>query len=339
MNIVMVMSMDRLEQEHAMLNRIVVGLVNDGYQIVRIVPSTPHDVISPYEKAVSLAKRVTTPMPVSWLLRKTRSEDIAQRLEKIDVNAIIAFGKDALQVALDLSKRIDVPVLKEVITMQEAKRVRKSSPICRWFAATPSIEQTIASRVGENRTSLVPIATATSHAHHHSDSANNRCVVVLDASTHPKATKDILDAMKKEKDLHVFLELTGKNQHAIWKYIKELDMLDRATCLRDMASLRSLVVESDLLVLPSPTMPVRTLVLEAMLASIPVVATTIEGFDMLIDEETAIIANGSWSEAIQRGLYDAPLRKRIGESGRRLVEEQYPSSAQIAAFEVAFTLI
>jgi glycosyltransferase involved in cell wall biosynthesis len=339
MNIVMVMSKDRLEQEHAMLNRIVVGLVNDGHQIVRIVPATPHDAISPFEKAVSLAKRITTPMPVSWLLRKTRREDIAQRLEKIDVDAIIAFGKDALQVALDLSKRIDVPILKEVITMQEAKRVRKSSPIWQWFAPTPSIEQTIASRVGEHRTSLVPIATATSHSHHHSDSAKNRCVVVLDASANPKATKQILDAMKSEMDSHLFLELTGKKQHAIWKYIQELDMLDRVTCLRDMAALRPLVVECDLLVLPSPYMPVRTLVLEAMLASIPIVATTIEGFDMLIDEETAIIVNGSWVDAIHRGLYDAPLIKRIGESGRRLVEEQYPSSAQIAAFEAVFTLI
>jgi glycosyltransferase involved in cell wall biosynthesis len=339
MNIVMVLSKDRLEQEHAMLNRIVVGLVNDGHQIVRIVPSTPEDFVSPFEKAVSLAKRITPPMPVSWLLRKTRSEDIARRLEKIEVDAIIAFGKNALQVAIDLSKRIDVPILKEVISMHEAKRVRKSSPIWQWLAATPSIEQTIATRVGEYRTSLVPIATATSNTHQQTDSTNNRCVIVLDASGNPKATKQILDAMKSVIHTHVFLELTGRNQHAIWKHIQKLEMLNRVTCLRDMAALRSLLVESDLLVLPSPTMVVRTLVLEAMLASVPIVATTIEGFDMLIDEETAIIEHGSWADAIHRGLEDAQLTKRIGESGRRLIEEQYPSTAQIAAFEASFSLI
>ncbi|MBT5408899.1 MAG: hypothetical protein HOK75_01395, partial [Phycisphaerae bacterium] len=43
MSVVMIMSQDRIDQEHAMLNRLVVGLANDGNQVVRIVPPTPHD--------------------------------------------------------------------------------------------------------------------------------------------------------------------------------------------------------------------------------------------------------------------------------------------------------
>jgi len=338
MNIVMIMSKDRLDQEHAMLNRIVVGLANDGHQIIRIVPVTPNENTSPYEKAVSLAKRISTPMPVSWLLRKTRREDIAQRLERIDVDVILAFGKEAKQVALDISPHIDAPVLKEVITMHEAKRVRKSSAIWRWLAATPTIERTIARRVGEQRTAFVPIAAATSHISNSSHTTSNRCVSILDAAANPKATRLILETVKSFQDIHLFLELTGRHQHTIWKFVQQLEMLDRVTCLRDMASLRSLIVETDLLILPSSTMPVRTIFLEAMLASIPIVATHIEGFDMLIDEETALITNGSWNESIKQTLEDAHFANRIGKAGRRLIEEQYASSAQIAAFDASFTL-
>ena len=339
MNIVMIMSRDRLNQEHAMLNRIVVGLANDGHQIIRIVPVTLHENTSPYEEAVSLAKRISTPMPVSWLLRKTRREDIAQRLEKIDVDVIIAFGKDAKQVALDIAPLIDAPVLNEVISMQEAKRVHKSSAVWKWLAATPTIERTIANRVGENRAAFVPIAAATSHITNTSQTASNRCVSILDSTANPKATRLILETVKKFPDIHLFMELTGRHQHTVWKFVQKLEMLDRVTCLRDMASLRSLIVETDLLILPSTTMPVRTIVLEAMLASIPVVASNIEGFDMLIDEETAIIKNGSWNDSISQALEDASIAKRIGDSGRRLIEEQYASSAQIAAFEASFSLI
>ena len=338
MNILMIMSSDRLNQEHAMLNRIVVGLVDEGHQIIRVVPSTENDEISPHEKAVSLTKRISTPMPVSWLLRKTRSEDIAGRLEKIHIDAIVAFGKDAIQVALDLSPILGAPVLKEVISMHEAKRVRKSSSVWRWLAATPSIERTIARRVGDGRVALVPIAAATSHSVNNSYRASNRCISVLDAAAKPKTTRLILESLKSIQNVHLFIELTGRHQHAIWKHVEQLEMLDRVTCLRDMASLRSLILETDLLLLPSEAMPVRTIVLEAMLHSIPIVATSIDGFDMLIDIETAIITNGSWEKSIHQGL-DPTIAKQIGNSGRRLVEEQYASSAQIAAFEAAFTLI
>jgi len=337
--IALIMSQARLDQEHSMLNRLVVGLVNDGNQVVRIVPVTPHDELAHYEKAISLAKRISTPMPVFRLLRKTRSEEIINQLDKIEIDAIVAFGIEAEQVALDIAPLVDAPILKEVISMREAKRVRKSSKVWRWLAATPSIERAISQRVGEDRAALVPLAAATSHITESIQSKTNRCISILDAASNVKATTLILEALKSFPNIHIFIELTGRRQHKIWKKVRQLGMLDRVTCLRDMASLRSLIVQSDLVLLPSQSMPVRTILLEVMLASIPIVATTIKGFDMLIDEETAIITNGQWNDAIHRVLNDVHLATRIGESGSRLIAEKYASSTQIAAFEASFTLI
>ncbi len=335
----MVMSQDRLEQEHAMINRIVVGLVHDGNQIIRIVPTSPTDELSPYEKAVSLTKRISTPIPVSWILRNTRRDEIVQQLEKIDLDGIVAFGSSALQVAQDVGIYLGVPILKEVITMREANRVRKKSPVDCWLAATPSMARVISNRVGEDRVTLAPIAAATSSIPTTNIGNKNRCVSVLEASAEPRATKQILESLKQFEDVHIFLELTGKKQQSVWKVINQLDMHSSVTCLRDMASLRSLIIESDLILMPSPSMPVRTIFLETMLASIPIIATTIEGFDMLIDDETALIVKEAWDAPIQRILGDGPLAKRIGQEGRRLIEEKYASSAQIAAFEAAFRLV
>ena len=343
MTVAMIMSKDRLDQEHAMLNRLVVGLVDDGNQVIRIVPTTPNDELDEYEKAVSLAKRISTPMPISRLLRNTRREEILLHLDKIEIDSIVAFGKDAEQVAIDIAPEINAPILREVISMRQAKRVRKSSKVWRWLAATPSIESTISNRVGEDRVALVPLAAATSHTPTTTTSMNttksNRCISILDAASNLKATRKILEAVKDIEHIHIFLELTGRNQHKVWKQVLQFDMLNRVTCLRDMAALRSLIVQSDLVLLPSRSMPVRTIILEVMLASIPIIATTIDGFDMLIDEETALIVDDTWSNAINLILQDTHLATRIGESGANLITEQYASSAQIAAFEASFTLI
>ena len=116
------------------------------------------------------------------------------------------------------------------------------------------------------------------------------CISVLQATDNFKATRSILEALAPRSGIHIFLECTGKYQEKVWKQIEQLSMQDRVTCTRDMADLRELVTQSDLVLAPSPTMPVRTILLEVMLASIPIIATHIEGLDMLIDEETALIA-------------------------------------------------
>ena len=134
------------------------------------------------------------------------------------------------------------------------------------------------------------------------------------------------------------MELTGKNHHKVWKMVDQLGMLDRVTCLRDIATLRTLITESDLVLLPSSTMPIRTVLLEVMLASIPIIATSIDGFDMLIDDETAIVTNESWQEAINKVLNDPTIGDRLAKTGAHLVREQYASAVQIAAFEDAFSL-
>ena len=105
MSIVMIMSQSRIDQEHGMLNRLVVGLANEGEHVVRIVPPTPFDEPALHERAVSLTKRVTTPMPVSRFLRNARVQELLIALEKVEVDAFVAFGHDALQVARDLAKK------------------------------------------------------------------------------------------------------------------------------------------------------------------------------------------------------------------------------------------
>ncbi len=335
----MLMSKDRLEQEHAMLNRLVVGLLDNGNQVIRVVPETETETIPYYESTVTFAKRVEQPMPISLLLRKQRREEVIELCLKNDVTTIVAYGKDATQLSQDVSPSLEVHVMKEVISMKDAKKVKKNSPVWRWLAATPSIEKEITRRVGTDRVALVPLGVTNHNVKSTLDSNSSRCVVILDAAGDPRNTSEILTSLKSFPNLHIFLEMTGKKQQRVWKTISQLEMHNSVTCLRDISSLRKLIVQADLVVLPSKRMVVRTVFLEAMLCSIPIVATEIPGFDMLIDEESAFILKDSWKKTLSIALEERQFSKRIGDSGSNLVSEKYGSATQIAAFEAAFSLI
>jgi len=341
MTIAMIMSQDRLEQEHTMLNRLVVGLINDGRQVIRIIPTPANDELAPYEKAVSLAKRVCVSMPVTWLLRSARRDTIVEALQKTEASVITVFGRQALKVAADVKAALDIPVLYEVVSMRDAKRTKSSSQVSRWFAATPSIQSAIAQRVGQDRAALVPlgIATPTSSKEHLAMSASYRCLVILDATSDPKATRTILNLLSKMQNINIFLELSGRKQHQVWRCVRDLDMHDRVTCLREVSELRSLIVRCDLVILPAQSVPIRTVLLEAMRYGVPVVSAQIDGFDMLVDEETALIVNGNWKESLERILDDSDLAKRIGQGGSDLVAAHYASATQIAAFDDAVSLL
>ncbi|HIB50697.1 MAG TPA: glycosyltransferase family 1 protein [Phycisphaerales bacterium] len=339
MTVAMVISKDRLEQEHALFNRLVIGLLDAGNQIIRVVPETETDELPYYEQSVSLAKRITTPMPISRLLRSERKEKLIEQFEKNEVKMIVGFGKDAMQVAIDVGKAIDVPIMCEVVSMRDTKAIKKSSPIWRWLAATPSIEKEIERRVGTERVALVPLGVTGYSNEENRDVSKKNCIVVLDASGNAKQTRAVLESLRSNSNVHIFLELLGKHEHRIWKIIRQLEMQHCVTCLLDTSELRTLIMHCDLLVIPNNTMPIRSILLEAMLQRVPVVCTELPGFDMLIDKETALIVRNDWKSAIATLLDPGSEASAIGDNGAELIKEKYASATQIAAFEAAFTLI
>jgi glycosyltransferase involved in cell wall biosynthesis len=339
MSVAMIMSSDRLSQEHAMLNRIVVGLLDNGNQIIRIVSETEEQPF--YEKAVSLAHKIEAPMPISMLLRNERKQAVVEKLQKANTNAIVAFGKDAMQLATDVHNELSIPILREVLSMKEARRIKKNQPVWRWLAPTPSIEEVISNRVGQERVAFVPMGVTLGQRGDEDVEANvlGQCAIVLDAGGDKKQTKAVLEALRNFPTMHVFLELRGNNDHKMWKEVQQLAMQDRVTCLSNVDELRQVIPDADVLVLPNANMPLRTVLLEAMAHGVPIACVDIPGFDMLIDEETALFANGAWENIFALLLDDTTIASRLAANSSDIISQKHSSSVQIAAFEAAFTLI
>ena len=336
-SIAMFMSGERLDQEHGMLNRLAVGLMNDGEHVTRVIPPSSNNIPTDYEQAVSIIPRIHTQFSFPFLQRKELLENLCSELKKQKTNSIVCFGVDVTKLGLAIAPLLDIPLYQEVISMRAVRRVKKNSPVTRWFAATPSLEQAIIERVGEDRAAFVPLGVTTMPEKEPSSDSSTKCAVVLNASDEPKSTEKILEALKAHPEIHIFLELDGKKDHKVWSVVEEKNMLDRTTCLQNVASLRSLIVQSDLVILPSSHMPLRTVLLEAMESGVPVLATKIEGFDMLVEGETALIVEGSWKEPMRTILQDDDLSTRLGSAATTLIATNYGSVAQIAALQAAVT--
>jgi hypothetical protein len=336
-NIAMFISKNRLEQEHGMLNRLAVGLMNEGEQVTRVLPHFEGDTPPDFEKAVSLIPKFHTQFSLPFLQRNEIILTLSNALKKAKITSIVAFGHETLQLSIAVASILQVPIYQEIISMLEAKRVKKNTPVTRWIGATPSIERAITERVGEGRSALMPLGVATIGEHIASDCNPTTFIAILQASDDPKSTTKLLHALKAYPNTHIFLELDGKNDHKIWSAVEEANLLERTTCLQNIAALRSLIIETDLVILPSSQMPVRTVLLEAMACGVPVLANKIAGFDMLIDGETALIATGSWEGPLKTILGDHDLRSRLSLAATSLVATNYGSAAQINAFQAAVT--
>ena len=135
------------------------------------------------------------------------------------------------------------------------------------------------------------------------------------------------DPMYRESAETIRSECMDMVQHSVnpgaFEFLGELD--------RDRVA--ALLMESDVLVLPSKDEGLPMVILEAMAAGIPVISSKSVGAipDVVRDGETGLLVPPgdpeALSAAILRLMEDAPLREAMGKAGRARYEGNYSMSA------------
>ena len=110
---------------------------------------------------------------------------------------------------------------------------------------------------------------------------------------------------------------------------------------RDREEIPKILSITDIFVLPSLLEGLPTVVIEAMAAGCPVVATAVAGTpEVVIDGKTGFLVNSRDSEALAQEiaqlLKDPLLRQKMGETGVRRVEEHFALEKMVRSYEALY---
>jgi glycosyltransferase involved in cell wall biosynthesis len=143
-------------------------------------------------------------------------------------------------------------------------------------------------------------------------------------------------------DHDLLLVGTGPLQDRLESACRTAGITDRVHFAGWRGDVPEILTASDLLVLPSAWEGMPNVVLEAMASRRPVVATDVEGVRELLGPSAALqlVPYGNTQELINKivGLMSDPaMAAAVGQQNRRRVEDQFPISRTISAYEDLWT--
>jgi glycosyltransferase involved in cell wall biosynthesis len=156
-----------------------------------------------------------------------------------------------------------------------------------------------------------------------------------------KAVDDLLRALDLlqhvRPDVVTWIAGDGPERSRLEDLARAFRLGDRVRFLGHRDDVPSLLAAADVLVLPSRFEGLPNVVLEAMQAGKPVVATAAPGTaELVVDGETGRLVplgdTRTLARALREVLDDRALASRLGEGGRRRVESHYDAATMIDAY-------
>jgi len=153
----------------------------------------------------------------------------------------------------------------------------------------------------------------------------------------PVLLEALAEARRTRPELTLTLVGDGPDRAALIAQAQALDLAGAVTFTgyKSQSEVAELLACHDALVLPSFAEGVPVVLMEAMAARMPAVATAVGGVSELVEDGTTgcLVAPGDGAAlraAILRVMEDSALRQRMGEAGRAKVEAHFTATTEAA---------
>jgi glycosyltransferase involved in cell wall biosynthesis len=128
----------------------------------------------------------------------------------------------------------------------------------------------------------------------------------------------------------------GPERTALFDFVKKIELMHRVRFLGQRDDVPRFLSAMDIFVLPSQFEGMPNAVMEAMNASLPVVASDIPGTnELVIDGETGLLYPTGDTKALavrlNRLLDDSVLRTKLGQTGQRRVRQEFSVERMVEA--------
>ena len=155
-----------------------------------------------------------------------------------------------------------------------------------------------------------------------------------------KGLDDLIRALEWLPDVTLTLVGDGSERSRLERLTDELGLRERVTFAGWRADARAALAELDVLVLPSRSEALPLVLVEAMLAELPVVATDVGSVSEAVEDGvTGIILPSGSPRAIAEavgGLRDPERRRKLGRAGRARALERFSAAGAARTFEALY---
>lgn len=344
-------------REMAMLSRLEIGLVDEGYRVVRALPvaSLGADQGGVYS---TVAGYVDTGL---WFTLNRRVAGLVETLDALaekqgdkgGVGVVHGLGGRAWPVAAELARQTGAALVLELdraALLSEAARLaapaqqgeRDRPPTPMFLVPSEPLRQALIRQSPSARTHLsrwgVHVASG------RRGRGETRAVAIFAERGDSRGVQAVLEALaaisRDEPGLMMFAHVQDDNNAPLWKTARRLGLLERLSLSPDMEAHRDPVMQVDALLMPDASGTVHSLALDAEAAGLVVLSAPDEMVEYLRDGQTArtVIRPDArdWEEAIRQQVLDAAQWGVLGATAREYVRAHHPVSGHIHAVLAAY---
>ncbi len=346
---------DLVLTEREMLRQLIVGLLSEGVRVTRV---TTQGVTPP---GGELAGSVFG-LPGSvgdgrggigaawWPGTRRQWGKLAEALDEADVSLLVATDGDTWDAAVELGRRIDLPVMlcsHDRFDARFAPRLFRTLNPTRCLIVADSAP--IADTLREATNNLVVVEHVPPGVHLTDRTPRKRapddplCVVL---STDGPLDEDYLAALEglalhaqTHPSFLVLLEGSHPDTHATYKHLRRLGLLGTCTFAPKGSRTDDLLLEADAVLHPQPLARSRSVTLAAMAHALPVIAVDDLALDTLIDDHTAWVLDENppptpeaWAEQLARLQDDPEAGLDLGKRAQEWVREEHLFADHLARF-------
>lgn len=344
-------------REMAMLSRLEIGLVDEGYRVVRALPvaSLGADQGGVYS---TVAGYVDTGL---WFTLNRRVAGLVETLDALaekqgdkgGVGVVHGLGGRAWPVAAELARQTGAAL---VLELDRAELLKEAA---RLAATAANGEKT----APPTPTFLVPSEPLRQALQRHAPSARahlsrwgvhvptgrrgrgeTRAVAMFAERGDSKGVQAVLEALaviaRDEPALIIFAHVQDDHHAPLWRTARRLGLLERLSLSPDMEAHREPVMQVDALLMPDASGTVHSLALDAQAAGLVVLCAPDELVEYLRDGQTARTVlrpdARDWEEAIRGHILDAAQWGVLGATAREYVRAHHPVSGHIQSVLAAY---
>jgi len=366
MRVLLIADRDFATREHAMLDRLEVGLADDGVRVVRASPALNTEVEAAsfgerliYEPGVAtdLAELRLLPPAVALKGVRRQGEAIAKALAEMKlpgkdrpIDVIHGFGGRCWHVAIETAWRTGASVVLDVwsercldrVEATEKIHAHSSEPLpLLWVAPDEDLLDDLRERSITCPTRPVPwgVHVPDEVVAWRRDEEPASIVLLSTGRDHAglvAALEGIAPIAADHPDALFFLDAAALKSHSrIWRALERLGLVERVSLIADLEGRRELILKADCLIQPEHRLGRRSITFEAMAAGMSVVARAADAAPGLTDARTAFLVESTdadaWELAVRRPLEDRALARAVGEEARSFIRASRTVSGQISA--------